>query len=136
MKKTPKLSEMEHVTSIEFGMNMNNIMDRVLSEDTGIIIDTEDKSYVLCPANWFEILEMQDIETMIKVAVRYAAVMDDSDIEVIADMLMEVLPTLSDECIKSLLKTIDNQNTNMRSDRWQEMTVALEKAITTTEKEE
>lgn len=34
MRKLPSVSEMEHITSKEFGENMDAILDRVLKEDT------------------------------------------------------------------------------------------------------
>lgn len=136
MGKLPKLSEMEHVTSKDFGIKMSHIMDRVLAEDIGIIIDDETKSYVLCPANWFEIPEAEHLETMIKNAVRYTAMLDESDIAATADMVHEFLPVLTNACIASLLDAIEHRNTDMQSDQWQEMKAFLEKTLTTTEKED
>ncbi len=54
MKKTlPATSEMEHITSEEFGKRMDEVLDRVSGEDIAIVIDHNGSSYVLCPANWF-----------------------------------------------------------------------------------
>lgn len=50
MKKLPAVSEMEHITSKEFGENMDAILVRVAKEDVALIIDHAGKSYVLCPA--------------------------------------------------------------------------------------
>ena len=136
MRKLPKITEMEHITSKEFGENMDAILDRVTEEDIALIIDHNFKSYVLCPASWFEIPEIQHIETMIRNAVRYAAFLDESDIDATADMLKEFMPVLSAECIDSLLKAIEGRNAGMQNSQWQDMKAALEKALTTTEKEE
>ncbi|MDD4492874.1 MAG: hypothetical protein PHV32_00750 [Eubacteriales bacterium] len=54
MKKSlPATSEMEHITSEEFGKRMDEVLDRVSGEDIAIVIDHKGSSYVLCPANWF-----------------------------------------------------------------------------------
>ena len=55
MKKLPAVSEMEDITSKEFGENMDAILERVAKENIALIIDHADKSYVLCPARWFEV---------------------------------------------------------------------------------
>ena len=47
MRKLPTVSEMEHITSKEFGENMDAILERVSKENIALIIDHEDKSYVL-----------------------------------------------------------------------------------------
>lgn len=39
MKKLPAVSEMEHITSREFGENMDAILERVAKEDVALIID-------------------------------------------------------------------------------------------------
>lgn len=46
MRKLPTVSEMEHITSKEFGENMDAILERVAKEDVALIIDHADKSYV------------------------------------------------------------------------------------------
>ena len=80
MKKLPAVSEMEHITSKEFGENMDAILERVSKENIALIIDHEDKSYVLCPARWFEVPELTQLEVMVKNAVRYVSEVDDSDL--------------------------------------------------------
>ena len=41
MKKLPSISEMEHITSKEFGEKMDAVLDRVVEEDIALIIDHE-----------------------------------------------------------------------------------------------
>ena len=66
MKKLPAVSEMEHITSKEFGENMDAILKRVAKEDVTLIIDHAGKSYVLCHARWFEVPELTQLEVMVK----------------------------------------------------------------------
>ena len=62
MRKLPSLTEMEHITSKEFGENMDAILDRISNEDIALIIDHNSKSYVLCPASWFDLRELKHLE--------------------------------------------------------------------------
>lgn len=71
MKKLPSLTEMEHITSKEFGENMDAILDRITDEDIALIIDHNSKCYVLCPASWFDLRELKHLELMVRNAVRF-----------------------------------------------------------------
>ena len=46
MRKIPAVSEMEHITSKEFGENMDAILERVSKENIALIIDHEDMMYL------------------------------------------------------------------------------------------
>ncbi|MFR8872547.1 MAG: hypothetical protein ACLVHV_03200 [Oscillospiraceae bacterium] len=80
MKKLPSLTEMEHITSKEFGENMDAILDRITDEDIALIIDHNSKSYVLCPASWFDLREPKHLELMVRNAVRFVVSVDNSDL--------------------------------------------------------
>ena len=109
MRKIPAVSEMEHITSKEFGENMDAILERVAKENIALIIDHADKSYVLCPARWFEVPELTQLEVMVKNAVRYVSEVDDSDLAETAQTVKELAPILSPACITMLLKIITNR---------------------------
>ena len=109
MRKIPAVSEMEHITSKEFGENMDAILERVAKENIALIIDHADKSYVLCPARWFEVPELTQLEVMVKNAVRYVSEVDDSDLAETARTVKELAPILSPACITMLLKIITNR---------------------------
>ena len=136
MKKLPAVSEMEHITSKEFGENMDAILERVAKEDVALIIDHEDKSYVLCPARWFEGPELTQLEVMVKNAVRYVSEVDDSDLAEAARTVKELAPILSPACITMLLKIITNRIFVGSGGAWCEMKQALEDALTKENKEE
>ena len=104
MKRLPNLSEMEHVTSAEFGEKMDAILDRIIADDIAMVIDHNDKSYVICPAHWFDLPDMKHIETLLKNAVRYASNSEDSDREETVEMVREFLPVLSGEFIETLIQ--------------------------------
>lgn len=136
MKKLPSISEMEHITSKEFGEKMDAVLDRVVEEDIALIIDHEGKSYVLCPANWFELPGIDHMELMVKNAVRYVAVVDDTDLNETLDMVREMLPALSEGCIRQLLDIIKGKHGDTDDKKWINMKLILKAALPTTEKEE
>ena len=136
MRKIPAVSEMEHITSKEFGENMDAILERVAKENIALIIDHADKSYVLCPARWFEVPELTQLEVMVKNAVRYVSEVDDSDLAETAQTVKELAPILSPACITMLLKIITNRIFVGSGGAWCEMKQALEDALTKENKEE
>ena len=136
MKKLPAVSEMEHITSKEFGENMDAILERVAKENIALIIDHAGKSYVLCPAGWFEVPELTQLEVMVKNAVRYVSEVDDSDLAETARTVKELAPILSPACITTLLKIITNRIFVGSGDAWCEMKQALEDALTKENREE
>ena len=136
MRKIPAVSEMEHITSKEFGENMDAILERVAKENIALIIDHADKSYVLCPARWFEVPELTQLEVMVKNAVRYVSEVDDSDLAETAQTVKELAPILSPACITMLFKIITNRIFVGSGGAWCEMKQALEDALTKENREE
>ena len=133
MKRLPDLSDMEHVSSAEFGEKMDAILDRIIADDIAMVIDHNSKSYVICPAHWFDLPDMKHIETLLKNAVRYAANSEDSDREETVEMVREFLPALSKEFIETLIQeTIQITN----REPWAELKSALENELSTIKKEE
>ncbi len=128
MKRLPDLSDMEHVSSAEFGEKMDAILDRIIADDIAMVIDHNSKSYVICPAHWFDLPDMKHIETLLKNAVRYAANSEDSDREETVEMVREFLPALSKEFIETLIQeTIQITN----REPWAELKSALENELST-----
>ena len=133
MKRLPDLSDMEHVSSAEFGQKMDAILDRIIADDIAMVIDHNSKSYVICPAHWFDLPDMKHIETLLKNAVRYAANSEDSDREETVEMVREFLPALSKEFIETLIQeTIQITN----REPWAELKSDLENELSTIKKEE
>ena len=124
---------MEHVSSAEFGEKMDAILDRIIADDIAMVIDHNSKSYVICPAHWFDLPDMKHIETLLKNAVRYAANSEDSDREETVEMVREFLPALSKEFIETLIQeTIQITN----REPWAELKSDLENELSTIKKEE
>ena len=136
MKKLPAISDMEHITSKEFGERMDAVLDRVIKENIALIIDHEEKSYVLCPANWFEFPGMEHIELMVKNAVRYAFAVDNAELTETFDMVREMLPALSEGCIRQLFDVIKDKDGDADGKEWASMKLILKAALSTTEGKE
>ena len=136
MRKLPAVSEMEHITSKEFGENMDAILERVAKEDIALIIDHEDKSYVLCPARWFEVPELTQLEVMVKNAVRYVSEVDGSDLVETAQTVKELAPVLSPACITTILEIITDKLSDGCGSAWREMKQVLEDALMKANKED
>ena len=115
---------------------MDAILERVAKENIALIIDHEDKSYVLCPARWFEGPELTQLEVMVKNAVRYVSEVDDSDLAETAQTVKELAPILAPACITTLLKIIMGKISDGCGGAWREMKQALEDALTKENREE
>ena len=129
MRTLPSVSEMEHITSKEFGENMDAILDRVLKEDIALVIDHENKSYVLCPSRWFEPLESTQMEVMVKNAVRYVAQISESDLAETAKTVTALAPALSPKCIATLLEIIHDSISDDCRSEWREMDQVLKDTL-------
>ena len=136
MRKIPAVSEMEHITSKEFGENMDAILERVAKENIALIIDHDDKSYVLCPARWFDVPELTQLEVIVKNAVRYVSEVNDSDLAETAQTVKDLAPILSPACITMLLEIIVSKISDGCGGVWCEMKQALEDALMKANKED
>lgn len=134
MRTLPSLSEMEHITSKEFGERMDAVLDRIVAEDIAMIIDHGSNSYVICPASWFELPEMKHVECMLRNAVKYVATVDDTDLNETLDMIREFLPASSPKCASQLLEIIKDKHGQTDNKGWIKMKLILEAALPTAEK--
>ena len=113
---------------------MDAILDRISNEDIALIIDHNSKSYVLCPANWFDLRELKHLELMVRNAVRFVVSVDNSDLTETVQMVKDVAPALSPECIGSLLELVNGGDAKAGDNEWDELRQALEAALPTAEK--
>ena len=136
MRKLPAISEMEHITSKEFGEHMDTIIDRVTEEDIALAIDHEDKSFVICPASWFDLPEMKHIETVLKNALKYARVMDEYDLKETIETVREFSCFVSEECLNELIKIAVEGQADSTNPLWVELVAPLKEALEPVKKEE
>lgn len=122
----PPLSEMEHITSKELGEQFDTILERVNTENIAFVIEHEGKSYVLCPADWFELPDMKHFEMLLKNAVRYAATVDEIDLPETAETVISLGTAISEECVRALLDIIKDKNKN---ELWLSMRNSLEETL-------
>ena len=136
MRKLPAISEMEHITSKEFGEHMDTIIDRVTEEDIALAIDHEDKSFVICPASWFDLPEMKHIETVLKNALKYARVMDEYDLKEMIETVREFSCFVSEECLNELLAIALERQADSTNPLWVELVATLKEALEPVKKKE
>ena len=136
MRKLPAISEMEHITSKEFGEHMDTIIDRVTREDIALAIDHEDKSFVICPASWFDLPEMKHIETVLKNALKYARVMDEYDLKETIETVREFSCFVSEECLNELIKIAVEGQADSTNPLWVELVATLKEALEPVKKKE
>ena len=67
-----RLADMEHVLASELADHLDDYLDRCSTENIGFIVDTDKKSYVLCPARWFDYACDDDFGVIVNAALRYA----------------------------------------------------------------
>ena len=136
MRKLPAISEMEHITSKEFGEHMDTIIDRVTREDIALAIDHEEKSFVICPASWFDLPEMKHIETVLKNALKYARVMDEYDLKETIETVREFSRFVSEECLNVLIEIALERQSDSTNSLWVELVATLKGALETVIKKE
>lgn len=136
MRKLPAISEMEHITSKEFGEHMDTIIDRVTREDIALAIDHEDKSFVICPASWFDLLEMKHVENMVKTAVKYARVMEENDLKETIETIQKFSCFVSEDCLHKLLAIALERQADSTNSLWVDLVATLKEALETVKKKE
>ena len=67
-----RLADMEHILASELADHLDDYLDRCSAENIGFIVDTDKKSYVLCPARWFDYSYDDDFGVIVNAALRYA----------------------------------------------------------------
>lgn len=67
-----KLADMEHILASDLADHLDDYLDRCSAENIGFIVDTDKKSYVLCPARWFDYAYDDDFGVIINAALRYS----------------------------------------------------------------
>ena len=115
---------------------MDTIIDRVTEEDIALAIDHEDKSFVICPASWFDLPEMKHIETVLKNALKYARVMDEYDLKETIETVREFSCFVSEECLNELIKIAVEGQADSTNPLWVELVATLKEALEPVKKKE
>lgn len=130
-KDLPKLTELEHISSEEFGENFDAVLERIDKEDTAFIIDSPKHSYVLCPIEWF-IPDIEEMRILLSCTMRHAMKLGVPSVTRIQSDIMDYLPLLSAETIRALLETLDENlgsaEALLNESIWREFRIKLEDA--------
>ena len=108
MRKTlPSVSDMERMSSEDLCKNFDVVLDRVCEEDTAIIIEHNEKDFILCPAYWFTPTQ-EEINTLVVTTAKYILTLTDSE-EAQYIVVRDSIPFLTEESLKYLIALIEEK---------------------------
>lgn len=104
------IDEMERISRKELGEKLDEILDRIDSEDIGFIITDDDKNdVVLCPAGWLTFQLDDDFGCVINSAVRYAIGRHTYMPGVVCDFVRRYLAILDIKTIDVMIEDITSE---------------------------
>ena len=107
LQKIPSTAEMQHYTAEEFGARMDEILDTITKEDTAYIIDTDKGPYVICPAHWFDILQIRrESNFLATYAVQYALLQNRETAELVCADIRRRLYTFSYGTVEKMIADV------------------------------
>ena len=107
LKKIPSTSEMQHFTAEEFGARMDEILDTITKEDTAYIIDTDKGPYVICPAHWFDILQIRrESNFLATYTVQYALLQNRETAELVCADIRRRMYTFSYGTVEKMISDV------------------------------
>ena len=107
LKKIPSTSEMQHFTAEEFSARMDEILDTITKEDTAYIIDTDKGPYVICPAHWFDILQIRrESNYLATYTVQYALLQNRETAELVCADIRRRMYTFSYGTVEKMIADV------------------------------
>ena len=109
MRKTlPSVSDMERMSSEELCKNFDQVLDHVCEEDTAIIIEHNEKDFILCPAYWFTPTK-EEINMLVVTSAKYVLTLRDST-EAEYNVVRDSIPFLTEESLMYLIGLIEEKH--------------------------
>lgn len=136
MKIKPSVTQMQHITSKEFGERMDVVLDWIIAEDTAVIIEHHAKSYVLCPASWFLSNNSAYNDNGLVRTIRGIADVDDADIVTIMNRITKLLPEEFLDQISNLFNAILEVTGGSADKRLSDIDRLLDKVFPSTKKQD
>ena len=106
------IDKLEHISSEEFGRNLDAITDRITREDIAMVIDHGDKSFVIHPAHWLLPCSQEQFDTLVTCTVRY--LMSTKGNTSAWQTVLSSLPWLSDLAAENLYAELTHCKTGER----------------------
>ena len=107
INKIPSTAEMKHYSAEEFCADMDAILETITKEDTAYIIDTEKGQYVICPAHWFDILNIKrESNYLATYTVQYALTQNRETAELVCADIRRRLYTFSYGTVEKMIADV------------------------------
>ncbi len=107
LKHHPSTAEMKHYSAEEFCADMDAILDTITKEDTAYIIDSEKGQYVICPAHWFDILNIKrESNYLASYTVQYALTQNRETAELVCADIRRRLYTFSYGTVEKMIDDV------------------------------
>ena len=107
LKAHPSTSEMKHYTAEEFCADMDAILETITKEDTAFIIDSEKGQYVICPAHWFDMLNIKrESNYLATYTVQYALTQNRETAELVCADIRRRLYTFSYGTVEKMIADV------------------------------
>lgn len=140
MKQLPSSDSMERISRKELAENLDNVLDRVLRENIGLVISDEgEKDLVLCPASWFGLGSNDGFGSVLTCALRYAMHTDDKEGESALQYVRSHYWTFDEKTLSGIVsdleKELEQPETIKNLLTWQELQTLLQKQLDQRQKE-
>lgn len=106
LNKHPLTAEMKHYTAEEFCANMDEILDTITRENTAYVIDTEKGSYVICPAEWFDLGRRRESNFLATYTVKYALMQNKETAEMVCADIRRRMYTFSYGTVEKMIDDV------------------------------
>ena len=106
LNKHPLTTEMKHYSAEEFCADMDEILDSITRENTAYIIDTDKGSYVICPAEWFDLERRRESNFLAAYTVKYALMQNRETAEMVCADIRRRLYTFSYGTVEKMIDDV------------------------------
>ena len=128
-RKVQNTADMQHYTSEEFGKHMEEILDRVEKDNIGVIIDHNNRSYVICPFEWvapaYKLIDRMILRN-VQGAVGRSQEYVDLIVEEIHGFAEWLTPSAIDRIIEEITGMLDTRFKMPCEDTWRSLVLFLE----------
>ena len=94
----------------KFTIHRNDVLDRVLRENIGLVITNEGKDdLVLCPSSWLDPFHTEDFGSVINCALRYAMHAEDKESEAVIRYLRHRCGILDEKTLSVAVADLDKE---------------------------
>lgn len=105
-----KTEDMPHISRLELGDKLDEILDRVEKENIAFLITDEGKKdLVLCPAIWFDPYTDLDFGLIVNSAIRYSIGRMTYMPSTVRDFTIRYMPMLDDKTVQVIIEDITKE---------------------------